>query len=713
MYDRVFQTSLKFVVAVVLAVCGTSTARAEVSRADSLPTAAGTISINLVTPLEGAISDDDLAIAAIITSTFQLNSVKAQVDGREISLTYSSTAICNGSACNAGWSGTLSLAGLTRGAKTLVVTATDVFGGSNGMQRPFIYDRPPQVTVTSPIAESVTGLTLRVKAECADDNPAGCSSISVYYQHPSFAPGTSGTVAAVNQSSFDQDVTLPARIKELVTDGNMLILGVRGTDSANQTRTVTRIIYVQQNSRLIEVESFAGRILDVQGDRVLLLNNPGTAANSLKIRSRSTGNESIIPLNGQVVTAGFLSTKGAVFSATDSATVAPAGRVYESRDGALLDLGELFTDVKVTGDYALWDTFDRALSRPVLPRRNLSSGITSQVATETNAGGAADVAGNGDVVYTLATARDAQGRDLYNIYRYRGGSSSQLTNDAADFANGYPVTDGNSVVYQRQPRSPQSSDYTLSLIDSSNSRIDLASQSRALSRGEYQAAGGWVAFPKINGGASQVWTRSPSGVLQQITFFGTNSLTNQLSANGEVVLTNSGRMYLQRTGEPPFDFAASSRLKAFTVGDQWYAFLGRTLFRLPVAAELAPVLLTDSQTGRAIILSSVTHLRDPLPFASDTNLASDRRTRLLLFARNVDWLRVNPNAPLTVLAEDSSHRTFNLTVEHAAVHPNLNWLTEIVVRLPDELSNGGVLKITVNAAGFVSNQTSVTIVPAP
>ena len=102
-----------------------------------------------------------------------------------------------------------------------------------------------------------------------------------------------------------------------------------------------------------------------------------------------------------------------------------------------------------------------------------------------------------------------------------------------------------------------------------------------------------------------------------------------------------------------------------------------------------------------------------MPFASDTNLTGDRRTRLLLFARNVDWLRVNPNAPLTVQAEDSSHHIFNLTVEYAAVNPSLNWLTEIVVRLPDELSNGGELKLTVNAAGFVSNRTSVMIVRAP
>jgi hypothetical protein len=336
--------------------------------------------------------------------------------------------------------------------------------------------------------------------------------------------------------------------------------------------------------------------------------------------------------------------------------------------------------------------------------------VSTQVASGTSTGGASDVAANGDVVYTLSNGRDAQGRDLYNIYRVRNGGTTQLTNDAADFANGYPITDGLNVVYQRQPRTPEASDYVQTVIDSNGATFDLASQNHLLGRGEYRAAGGWIAFPKLGGGVPQIWTRSPAGDLKQITFFGTASLGNQLSSTGEVVLTNSGRMYLQRTADPLFDFAAGSAfLKTFAVGDQWYAFLGRTLYRLPSAAEIAPVLLTDPDTGRVLALSSVSHLRDPLPFAADTNLTPDRRTRVLLFARNVDWLSVNPNTPVTVLAEDASHRVVTLNVEYAAVNPSMNWLTEIVVKLPDEASNGGELWITLNVGGFLSNKAKVVV----
>src|SRR5207237_4537886 len=103
---------------------------------------AGTFNIFVVTPAESGLSDVNLAIGATITSTFQLDSVKAEVDGRQVSLTFSNTALCNGGSCSPGWAGELSLAGLVRGAKTLTVTATDVFGGSGQTQRHFIYDQP-------------------------------------------------------------------------------------------------------------------------------------------------------------------------------------------------------------------------------------------------------------------------------------------------------------------------------------------------------------------------------------------------------------------------------------------------------------------------------------------------------------------------------------------------------------------------------------------
>src|SRR6201992_690142 len=110
-------------------------------------------SISIAKPAEDDISDNDLSIAATVGSTFELSSVKAQVDGREVGLTFSNTAVCGDSgSCGPGWGGVLSLAGLTRGAKTLTITATDVFGKTGQAQRHFKYDQPPRVTATSLIA---------------------------------------------------------------------------------------------------------------------------------------------------------------------------------------------------------------------------------------------------------------------------------------------------------------------------------------------------------------------------------------------------------------------------------------------------------------------------------------------------------------------------------------------------------------------------------
>lgn len=711
---RILLPLLRFAAALILL----ANAPLAVKAATSLRAAPGEpvdFTITIVNPVIGGISEDSLSIGVLVSSTFELASVKAQVEGREVALAFSNNGVCGaGGGCTPGWSGALSLAGLSRGTKLLTITATDVFGAVGQAQRQFLYDRRPQISFSNPIAESVTGLTIRVTANCVDDDPAGCNSMRVYYQHPSFGPGTSGTILTVNRSSIDQDVALPANIKDFSIDGHMMLLGVIGTDSAGQTRGAIRTIYIQQHSRLVEVENFDGRILDIQPERVLLLNDPGTAYNLLTLRERANGQVSIVPLTGKLVIAGFLSPKGAIFVASDpSSTSSRIGRVYEWRDATLIDLGEIFTvpesgGLKVKGDFAIWDTYDQTLQGPTLLRRDLASGTMIEIARGANAGPAADLAANGDVVYTRE-----QSPQLYDIYRYRGGTTSPLTNDAQDYLNGHPITDGINVVYLRKPRASPSNEHTVVLIDDGGARFDLTTIPRVLSPGEYQVDGSWVAFPRIGGGVSQIWKRSPVGELKQVSFFGTDSSLKKLSSNGELTLTNSGtrRIYLHRAGDPLLDVAAASALVTFSLGGQWYGYLGRTLFRLPTATELAPVLLTDGDTGRATALGSVTLMRDPFPFSDWRNFSTDRRTRVVLFARNVDWMSVNASAPLTAQAEDAQHRTFPLSVEYAAPNPIFPWLAEIILRLPDELSNAGDVWVTVNVSGLNSNRARINIGP--
>src|SRR5262249_30925608 len=66
---------------------------------------------------------------------------------------------------------------------------------------------------------------------------------------------------------------------------------------------------------------------------------------------------------------------------------------------------------------------------------------------------------------------------------------------------------------------------------------------------------------------------------------------------------------------------------------------------------LPPVLLMEANSNRAIALDSVTMVRDPFPVATSNNFSSDHRTRVTLFAINVE---PGPGeVSLTAQAEDS------------------------------------------------------------
>ena len=125
-----------------------------------------------------------------------------------------------------------------------------------------------------------------------------------------------------------------------------------------------------------------------------------------------------------------------------------------------------------------------------------------------------------------------------------------------------------------------------------------------------------------------------------------------------------------------------------------------------------PLLLTELNSNRAIALDSVTFVRDPFSFTSTTNFSSDQRTRIILFAVNIDLQPGEDASALTVHAEDSQHATFSLPVEFVGKVPKFPGLTQVNVRLPDELANGGDYLISVTYHDVESNQALITIKPS-
>ena len=122
-----------------------------------------------------------------------------------------------------------------------------------------------------------------------------------------------------------------------------------------------------------------------------------------------------------------------------------------------------------------------------------------------------------------------------------------------------------------------------------------------------------------------------------------------------------------------------------------------------------PMLLTDSNSNKAIAVQSVMFLRDPFAITTTHNLSSDTRTRLTILTRNIEMIAGETVAPPEVQSEDSLHRIISLPVEFVGRVPKASWLTQITVRLPHELDGAGEIQLSVSFRGRTSNRATVIV----
>lgn len=83
----------------------------------------------------------------------------------------------------------------------------------------------------------------------------------------------------------------------------------------------------------------------------------------------------------------------------------------------------------------------------------------------------------------------------------------------------------------------------------------------------------------------------------------------------------------------------------------------------------------------------------------------------MLFASNLDLLPGEDASVVTARAEDYLSRTFALPVEYVGKVPNYDWLTQIDVKLTDELAGLGDVWVSVNLHGVWSNRARISIKP--
>src|SRR6185503_17295231 len=139
-------------------------------------------------------------------------------------------------------------------------------------------------------------------------------------------------------------------------------------------------------------------------------------------------------------------------------------------------------------------------------------------------------------------------------------------------------------------------------------------------------------------------------------------------------------------------------------------FLSSVLFAVYAGAQQSgPVLISQTDSTRAISFDSVTRRREPFSTTTPITFGSDHATRIMLFAMNLNLQPGETATAVTAEAEDASHNTYPLVVENVAKVAEQPWATSIVMRLDSNLPEIGDVLVRIKYRGLASNRVRVGI----
>jgi uncharacterized protein GlcG (DUF336 family) len=127
------------------------------------------------------------------------------------------------------------------------------------------------------------------------------------------------------------------------------------------------------------------------------------------------------------------------------------------------------------------------------------------------------------------------------------------------------------------------------------------------------------------------------------------------------------------------------------------------------AQTARPTLISEATSTRAVAFESVTRIREPFQSTSSIQFSTDNRTRIMLFATDLQLQPGESASSITAEAEDGAHRHYPLQVEYAGPVPEQTWVTSIIVRLGDEMGDVGDVLVKVTYRGQASNRVRVGI----
>ena len=123
-----------------------------------------------------------------------------------------------------------------------------------------------------------------------------------------------------------------------------------------------------------------------------------------------------------------------------------------------------------------------------------------------------------------------------------------------------------------------------------------------------------------------------------------------------------------------------------------------------------PVLISQPDSTRAIALEATTFTNEPFSLTPLSRFHDpDPRTRILLFALNLNLQSGEDLTAVTADAEDIAHRRYSLRVEFIGEVPGEVWMKQVTLRLNDDFIDPGDVLIGITYRGVASNRVRVGI----
>ena len=122
-----------------------------------------------------------------------------------------------------------------------------------------------------------------------------------------------------------------------------------------------------------------------------------------------------------------------------------------------------------------------------------------------------------------------------------------------------------------------------------------------------------------------------------------------------------------------------------------------------------PTLISQSGNTRAVAFESVTMKAEPFPLTSSVNYSPDTRTRICIFAMNLQLLAGEGANAFSADVQDSNGKLYPLKVEFMGQVPNFPGITMFIVRLADDIGDVGDVLLRLNLHGMASNRVRMAI----